>query len=83
MYSLHNLHAHSGFHFLIFSLNIDKLSEFLILIGTEFHNTDPKYRNEFFPLRILLTGGTSKSGCDLKFKVWFFLTKKSLYMCYL
>ena len=81
MYSLHNLHVHSGFHFLIFSLNIEKLSEVFKLIGTEFHYTDPKYRNKFFPLRILLRGGTSKAGCDLKFNVWFVLTKKSV--CYL
>ena len=56
----------SGFHALILALNIDKLSEFLILIDREFHIKDPKYRNECFPLRTLFTEVISKYGFDLK-----------------
>ena len=64
---MHSLHVQlSSFHTLILALNMDKLSEFLILIGREFHIKDPKYGNECFPLRTLFTEGISKSGFDLK-----------------
>ena len=56
----------SAFHILILALDMEKLSEFLILIGREFHIKDPKYRNECFPLRTLFTEGISQSSFDLK-----------------
>ena len=41
---LHNLHVQlSGFRTLSFNLKTDRISEFLVSCGREFHITDPKY----------------------------------------
>ena len=62
MYSSHNLHVQlSGFHTVVFDLKTDRVSEFLISYGREFHMTDQKYLNGFFPLRTLFTNGITRS----------------------
>ena len=62
MYSLHNLQVQlSGFHTLIFDLKTDRVSEFPISFGREFHITDPKYLNEFFLLRTLFADRITRS----------------------
>ena len=69
MYSSHNLHVQlSGFHTVVFDLKTDRVSEFFISYGREFHMTDQKYLNEFFPLRTLFTNGITRSCLFRKLK---------------
>ena len=76
MYSLHNLHVQvSGFHTIIFDLKTDRVSEFLISFGEEFHIIDPKYLNEFslYKKATVLPGSTHTKvqlNLDLQ-KLWY------------
>ena len=73
-YGLHILYLQeSGFHFLIFSLNAEKISNFFYFVWY----TIPKYRTmvtwEFLSFYPILIEKILSSGLDLKFKLWIFL----------